>query len=196
MIFLGNNPGSAGVFSDDPAKQAKEMAKIRESVKYLPLPGGFYPLANANLMRFMPWFPNRLRRPDSLLGPFLRVNPDICRFAPCFASAELSPYHTRYFTNSGLQLLSQKKNDAVNEKVRAAMRRGAILIAMYVGAKDRWIERIPELENCDNFYFCHNPPRTNPRFSTELERLSVPGRSAYGEVIARFEKRFRARGLI
>ena len=191
IVFLGNNPGSAGVLGEN---QEQEMRKIRRSVQFLKRYPGlfdtFYPIVNNELMRFKPWFGNNLRRSDSILGPFLQINPDISRFAPYIASAELSPYHTRYFNDAGLDELSWEKNEEVYNKIRHCMKHGVVLIAIYAGAKDRWIRQTPELANYESFYFCHNIPRGTPHFGDEMESLHNPDQSAYGEILETVKRLF------
>ena len=92
-----------------------------------------------------------------------------------FECLQKSLYHTRYFNRSELQNLSSAKNREVERLIKNGITKGVIFIALYVKAKNGWIERIPELAEYDNFYFCHNLPRCNPRFSQELESVLTPG---------------------
>ena len=191
IVFLGNNPGSAGVFGAD---QQKEMEKIRQSVDFLSvgLFDTFYPLASPELMKFKPWFSRKLIKKNSFIGSLINGKVEnLCRIAHLFASAELSPYHTRYFNRSELQNLSSAKNSEVDQLIKNGINKGVIFIALYVKAKNGWIERIPELAEYDNFYFCHNLPRCNPRFSQELESILTPGKSAFDEIAGKVENIFR-----
>ena len=191
IVFLGNNPGSAGVFGAD---QQKEMEKIQQSVDFLSegLFDTFYPIASLELMKFKPWFSRKLIKKNSFIGSLINGKVEnLCRVAPFLASAELSPYHTRYFNRSELQNLSSAKNREVDQLIKKGISQGVIFVALYVKAKNGWIERIPELAEYKNFYFCHNLPCCNPRFSQELESILTPGESAFDEITEKVENIFR-----